>query len=533
MIVHNVFGQFLLRFLIYIFAGCLFMGGINTINAQKNRFEVFEKKYNLRKEGYPSQMVPGGNGEFYMVEFWHRDADHPTTGLYLQRFDVEEGSGTLSSKSNVYDGNPKFKITWSKPLIDPEKLPESHWYDYKGIVGLKNGLLIYGTQTDRIYGGLKTVIQFYGPNGVEKGPLQTASTYFSKVEGYNEQIIVSPNGTKLMWLGSNSSEPPAKRKYFCSVWNTDARMQWGHEVKLPHSMEGYFASQFTLDDAGNVYFLMQNEILKNENGDRVVVPRLVRYDYKTRTLFEKFLDFACRQIYDLNLKTAPGNLAYVTAILKTGIEKNIPILDHDKIITARWNEIGIKQYKLLPDLTLLNATQFEVPDTLCKRYPGGGFFNKHHIMIEGDDSGGSLYWTIEETRTIPKATGIEYIYEDAVIFRITTDSLKLKWTGFLLKDQRQFDGNQKLSFISTIGSRYLHYAYSTGEGIAAKLALSYVDKNTGETFTRDMFYGNENGTNPLINKSTPITSASPRIILMGIGRAKKQEYTLVDIYDLP
>ena len=164
-------------------------------------------------------------------------------------------------------------------------------------------------------------------------------------------------------------------------------------------------------------------------------------------------------------------------------------------------------------------------------FPQGGYFKHHHISLGGTDKTGQIFWTIEERHKVARATGTEFLNDDAMVMSITQDSLKLKWTSFILKNQRQMGGNEKISYIPQIGSKYIHYAYSTGEGIASKLALTYINRANGQTFTRDLYFGNANGTDPLINKSCALSTN--RILLMGVGRSKKSEYTLINIYDLP
>lgn len=480
---------------------------------QKADFHTYPKNYPLRKLGYPSNLVAGNGNTFYYAEHWNRDALHPLTGLYIQCYSSEQASTF---------GKCELKQKWARPLQDTDNP-----FDYQGLQGLDKGVLVWGYAPDRQYGGIKTVVRFWGTDGYPKGPVQTVSTYFKAVQGFEDHWITSPDRKKILWLGTNPKALPKDQQYYCSVWSDEGRMQWGHEVKMPYGAEGYVAKQYALDPFGNLYFLLVHSESKNESGEKVTVPRIVKYDYKTRTFSEQFLSFACTKLHDVSMHLTADHHLYVLATLQTTGEKYLPILNYDKTVKARWSEVAVHQLKIYPEWQSVNKAQWSIPDTLLQQFKDGAFFNQNRFLYAKNQ----LFWCWEETRSQFQTVATEHTYEDVAVFAIATDSLKPQWVRWVLKEQKQSEGTEKCSYLASVTDKHVCFAYPTGEGIASKLALTYIRRESGKTHTTDLKFNNEGKYDVLVNKGC--VTEGRHILFMGPGSAKENAFLLTDIYALP
>ena len=480
---------------------------------QKAEIYSYPKSYPLKKWGYPSQMVAGNDNMFYYAEFWQRDADHPVTGLYIQAFE-----SIPAAKHGKYELNSR----WHRPIQDHD-FP----FDFQGLQGLQKSVLVWGHAPDKQYGGTKTVARFWGNDGNPRGPVQTVSTSFKELKGFQDQWVSAPDRKKIMWLGTNPQAPAKDRQYYCSVWSDEGRMLWGHEVKMPYGAEGYSAGQYALDPFGNLYFLLIHTESKNEVGEKVTVPRIVKYDYKTRTFTEQFLSYACTKLHDVDMFLTEDLSLYVLATLQTTGEKYLPILNNDKTVKNRWSEIAVHRLEITPEWKLVNAAQWHIPDTLINQFKEGAYFNSSKILF----SKNQIFWCHEEVKSKFQTIATEYTFEDVAVFAISADSLKPQWVRWVLKEQKQMDGTEKCSYLAGVTDKHLCFAYPTGTGIASKLALTYIRRETGKVYTTDLKY-NENGKyDVLINKGC-VTDGN-HILMMGPGLPKDNAFTVIDIYALP
>jgi hypothetical protein len=463
--------------------------------------------YELAKMGYPSRLVAGAAGSALYVEFWQGGEGRKLPNHYIQCV------------------NKEYEEMWFKP-ITKDGTPRMTFMD---IYHLNGSAAVLGQMPDAATKGEKTVVQFFNFDGVEMGPLQTVSGYTERMKDFKDFITLSPSEDKMLWLGTNPSETPRNRRYFCSVFNKEGRMEWRRELVLPKIGDKYAAKQVIIDNRGILFFLIANQNPTGTLADTTLPPRILRYDPATKIFADLPLQFGA-VAQEVAIGFANPNTLSVVALTSNGSQTGLPNGAKLGLPNRIWRYVALQQFDLQKNMAEVSNDFWPIPDTVVKRYvraAGAGFQNGDLHSIDGQ-----LLWVWEEKYQQESPRGKQTVFGDLLLFsfgKVTSvGTPPLQWTGCVPKTQRDLGAGNLLSVSNPVGNdQFFYFFHITKIGAGGTVASINVNRKTGEHQLHDLA-PNDNSDFYFFPKRGAVIE--PRTLMMlGAGEPGKNNYKLFQL----
>ncbi|MCB9235139.1 MAG: hypothetical protein H6581_26020 [Bacteroidia bacterium] len=479
---------------------------LSLLQAQKiSREKVFPLTgYYVNTVGYPSALVPMGKDKFAFVEYWVRGTERKETGYYLQGYDTE------------------FNENWAQITSKPGTAP----LDVFHLTRMKENIALLGHQYNPASKKQpNTMVQFYSPDGVPKGGLIKMSNYDKKAKkGYEDYLAQSVDGGKILWMGHNPNDSYKKRNYFFSVWSDDGRQTWGKKLVLPFQDQKYKAKQATVDEKGNLYLLMEYEIMTNSVKDTLFRPVILRYDSRENKFTQHALNFRNSSFPDGRIHiNQDGDLIFL-GILSDGSEGGFLNGAKSSGVPLKWNKIVYKKFNISRELTLTEEKVIDLPENWMNKYAkNGANFSKSELI----ENQGRLYWIMEEFYTQIHNKQLQYAYNDVGVITLDMKKGEIIWANTFSKLQRDYSSGRLLSYVAGISPGKLNFVYLNERGAQGKIVCTSFNLNTGETTSVDLARNQESKYLFFPKRSAMINSST--MVLMGVGDPVGNDYKLIKI----
>jgi hypothetical protein len=477
-----------------------------TISAQKiTREETFGVKYPINSIGYPSKIVPNEKGAFSYVEFWTPGQGRQFANHYLQTY------------------NAKFEEEWFKPLTKKGSPRVNNIVD---VVRLKDGIAVVGEQYSPSIKRMAHKMQLFELRGQGKGTLTTISNYTKKAKkGFEEVMDVSPDQSKMLWLGHNPGAKYKKRVFYTTVTDYRGRRVWGKKLLLAPTLDKYLVKQAIVDNRGNAYFYMVYEKATNTAEDTLYQPRIVRYDYKETKFSTYQLDFPGASVPEGYIHvTNNGRLAFL-GVLADGSENGF-VNGAKRFETGlKWNKLVYQQFEIQRELKQTQNYVMDFPESWVERYGGerGANFSKGEIVEDGD----RLYWVMEEFYTQIHREQLQYLFYDVAVVAIDGGSGEIAWANTFEKKQRDYKSGRLLSYCLGLAKGKLNFVYLNERGAQGRILCTSMSLSDGSTETKDLARNNK-ATYLFFPKRSSMVD-SERMILMGVGNPVGNDYKLMEV----
>lgn len=459
--------------------------------------------YSLSQMGYPKRVVPGEKGGFSYIEYWTQGEGRQFPNYYIQGY------------------SPKFEEEWFRP-VTKQGTPRLENMD---LVRLKGALAATGYQYSATAKRTQLMTQMFSTKGVEKGGLIQVSTYDKKTRKlFQDEMVISPDSTKMAWMGHNPTEKAAKRRVFFNVFNDGGQSLWSGELMPPHLKEKYFIRQTLVDNKGHVYMLLRYETATNTPKDTTFLPIIVRYDYREKKYSEYQLDFANASLPEVAMHLNQQGDLVVLGILADGSANGFLNGEKSRGVALKWNKIVYKKFDIERELHLVQEAVLEFPESMLSRYrERGSNFSEFRTL----ESGKNVYWIMEEAYSQIHNNQLQFLNYDIAAVAIHVDKGEITWASAFEKKQRDYNNNQMLSFASGVSGDYLRFVYLTERGAQGKIVCTNMSLRDGSTETKDIALNNKEKYLFFPRRSSMITPST--MILMGIGDPVGNEYKLMKI----
>ncbi len=488
----------------------LFLGlvlGTLLLPAQKITSEkVFPVSYPIMTVGYPSKMVPNSEGGFIYLEYWPQgQGGKKFANYYLQSYDAS------------------YKEQWSKPLTKEGTAPVKSVID---IVRFDESVGVLAYQYSPSVKRDQVKMQVFSLDGQPVGGLQVVSSYTKKEKsGYEDVFAHSENQSKLLWLGHNPTAGAKKRQFFCSVWSGQGKKVWGKKMFLPHvEEENYLVSQATVDNRGNAYFLLTYAEMTNTEKDTAFQPVVVRYDHREGKYTEHPLHFPNASVQEGRIHvTAKGDLVFL-GILSDGSGKGFMNGAKRFETPLSWDQIVVQRYDVQRELRLEAEYTMDFPEAWVTRYKErGANFSKGEII----ESGGKLYWILEEFYMQEHRGQPQHLYYDVATVAIDVESGNALWATAFEKKQRDYNSGRLLSYVRGLSRGKLHFVYLNERGAQGKIVCTSLSLADGSK-TKANLASNERATYLFFPSRSTMVDAN-KMILMGVGNPVGDDYKLIEV----
>lgn len=477
-----------------------------SLRAQKiTREETFGVKYPINSLGYPSKVVPNDKGAFSYVEFWTPGQGRKFANHYLQTYDK------------------KFDESWFRPLTK-EGSPRLN--SIVDIVRMKAAIGVVGAQYSPSIKRTAYKMQLFELDGQGKGGLTTISNYTKKAKkGYEEVMALSPDKTKMMWLGHNPSGKYKKRDFYTTVTDQRGRRVWGKRLLLAPTLDKYLVQQAIVDNRGNAYFYMVHEEATNTEKDTLFLPRIVRYDYKETKFSTHQLKFPGASVPEGYIHvTQKGQLAFL-GVLADGSEGGFTNGAKRFETGLKWNKLVYQKFEIQRELKQLQNFVMDFPESWTQRYGGdrGANFSKGEIVERGDQ----LYWVMEEFYTQIHREQLQFLFYDVAVVAIDMGSGEISWANTFEKKQRDYKSGRLLSYALGLAKDKLNFVYLNERGAQGKILCTSLNLSDGQANTKELAR-NGKATYLFFPKRSQMVDAD-RMMLMGVGNPVGNDYKLMEV----
>lgn len=478
---------------------------VSFAQAQRiTNMKTFGLNYPVGTMGYPTGIVPNKADRFSVLEFWNNSEDRKVANHYLETY------------------NAKFEEEWYRPVT---KDGDPRLATIVDLVRLDAAVGVVGTQYSPAIKRQATKLQLWDLDGMDKGGLQTISTYSKKAKkGYEEVLAYSPDKKSLLWMGHNPSASAKKRDFYMSVTDDAGTRVWGKRITIAQTLEKYLVKQATIDNRGNAYFYMVYEQMTNTVKDTVHLPVIVRYVHKENKFYSYPLDFKGMSVPDGMIKvTETGDLAFV-GILSDGGERGF-LNGANKFQTPlKWNKIVYLLFDIKRELQKSQEFVIDIPDNWITRYKDrGADFTKAELM----EQKGQLYWVMEEVYIAQHNDKPQHRYYDVATVAIDMKSGAIKWANFFEKKQRDYYRGELLGYVSGFAEGQLHFVYLNERGAQGKIMCSSFDLGNGEVTTKELAR-NEREDNLFFPRRSAMISSN-KMMLLGVGNIERNEFKLIEV----
>lgn len=468
--------------------------------------------YEIQKMGWPSKLAAIPGGRFFYVEFWKQGPGKPTTGYYLQ-----------SVKPQMTQEGEEFVEAWS---VLTHK-PQDPYIDVNNVVATEKSVAVMGRITPK-GAPPATVIQYFDMAGQLLGAQQPLSPYRKNIGNYEDHYYTSPDGSKLCWLGYNPAEPAKKRTYYAAVYGDDGKKLWGAEL-TPNVQDRLIATDAAVDNTGNLYLGLVDEAPTGGEPDKAYKPQVMRYDYKTKLWQARALEFEGATCLSVLLQPLAEDNLGVLALMMDG-NKGVPNQLNSGGKMLYWSSTGWTRLNLRSqDLAARGSFQEPVAPKIVAKHKDqvqGARFSQFQFMVQGS----KVYFLAEQAYDELKPGGQQYFRKDVAMVAIDAAADKLLWMNVMDKEQTDYSP-ALIGYTPAMGDMFLHMAYMSDVGGGGKLMLASVNKETGEHLKKELA-SNERG-NLLFFTRRSVQTEPKRLVLMGRGDPKKNEYLLLQIQPLP
>lgn len=485
----------------------------STLMAQQLGWVRYPVAYEIQKLGHPPvKFATIEGGRFFYVEYWPEGPDKAVTGYYLQ-----------SVKPQIVEGQEEYVEAWNKPIryandadMDPRYLQAS-----------TNSICLAGRA--KVGGNEATMVQYYGMDGSYIGKQQYLSPYRKSLGNYRDYYYPSADKRLLCWMGYNPDEPASKRSYYASVYSDDGRKVWGEELRIPEVNNRRVVCDAAVDLRGNLYVALVDEAPTGLEADKQYKPVIARYDYKAKTWSTKTLEFEGTSCSTVRLyPTAGEELIAISLIMKgeTGVPNALNAAGKMMYMTDMlYHKLNMRT----TNLAELATWQNPLPENFVKRYKDeteGAQFSGYQ-WIEKDDQ---LVLLMEQSYEKVKTAGRVYFRKDVGMISLSVSKNELQWVNYMDKNQNDF-GDSRIGYTPAITDMFIHFVYMSDVGGDGKLMLSSVNRETGEHIDKEL--GENRSGNLFFFTQRSVQTEPGRVVLLGLGDPKRNEYTLTHIKGLP
>jgi hypothetical protein len=479
-----------------------------TIGAQAQKItakKTFPVKYPLEQIGYPSRILPGEDNGFTYLEYWLDGDGRKFPNHYLQSY------------------NKKYEELWFYP-VTAQQAPKMT--DFIDIYRLSDSYAIVGHQYSPAAKRMATKMQMFGLDGRERGTLNTISLLTKKEKSdYTDVLAQSPDKSKLLWLGHNPSASAKKRGFFCTVHDSKGAKVWGKKLLLPPSEQKYFVKQALVDNRGNAFFLMVFETVTNTTKDTLFRPVVARYDHREGKVSMHNLSFPKSSVPQGMLHiTQKGDLAFLGVLADgsaSGFSNGAKVFNG---VGMKWNKLVFKLFDIERELNPTQEYVMDFPKTWLDRYAQrGADFSEAEII----ESGGDLYWIMEEHYTQMHQNMFQQLYYDVGVIGISTATGQIKWANTFEKKQRDHKFGHLLSYTAGVANGKLNFVYMNEKGAQGKIVCTSLNLQDGNAETIAMASNQNSDMMFFPKRSTMI--APNKMLLMGVGNPQGGEYQLIEV----
>ncbi|MBX3101398.1 MAG: hypothetical protein KF690_02715 [Bacteroidetes bacterium] len=490
---------------------CLF--ACVPLSAQKLSGVPYPVGYEIQKMGWPSKLAAIPGGRFFYVEFWKQGPGKPTTGYYLQ-----------SVKPQMTKEGEEFVEAWS---VLTHK-PQDPFIDVNNVIATEKSVAIMGRITPK-GSAPATVIQYFDMAGQLLGAQQYLSPYRKNIGNYEDSYYMSPDGSKLLWLGYNPAEPAKKRVYYAAVYSDDGRKVWSGELNPAGTQDRLIATDAAVDNTGNLYLGMADESPTGGEPDKAFAPKVLRYDYKTKQWQERKLEFEGHTCLTVRLQPLADDMLGVVALMMDG-DKGFPNQLNSGGKQLYWSSVGWTRLHLRSqDLASKGSFQEPVTPKMAAKYKSetlGARFGQFRFL----EKGGKLYLLAEQSWDELRSGGQQYFRHDVAMLGIDVATDKLLWMNLMDKEQTDYSPAM-ISYVPALTDMFIHMVYMSDVGGGGKMMLASVNRETGEHLKKELAT-NERG-NLLFFTRRSVQTEPQRLVLLGMGDPKKNEYLILQIKPLP
>jgi hypothetical protein len=460
--------------------------------------------YPLAQVGYPSRLLPADDNGFTYMEFWNEREDYRFSNHFLQSY------------------NKKYEEQWYRPVTAKEA---PKFEDFVNVYRLNDAYAVVGHQYSPAIKRAATKMQLVTLNGKERGTITTISQLTKKEKGYQDEIVLSPDQSKMLWLGHNPQASAKKRGFFASVHDSKGTKIWGKKLLLPPSSEKYLVKQVLVDNRGNAYFYMVFETVTNTAKDTLFRPVIARYDHRESKVLLHSLDVPRASVPQGMLHiTQKGDLAFL-GILADGSAGGFT--NGAKVFNGvgmKWNKLMFKLFNIERELQLSQEYTMDFPKSWLDRYGSrGADFSEAEIIESGDD----LYWVMEEHYTQIHQDQLQHLYYDVAVVGISTKTGQIRWANTFEKKQRDYKNGHLLSYCAGVAAGKLRFVYLNEKGAQGKVVCTSMSLQDGSTETV-VLASDENADMMFFPKRSAMIGPD-RMLLMGVGNPVGNEYALIEV----
>jgi hypothetical protein len=466
---------------------------------------TFQVKYPISQIGYPSRLLPDGEGGFTYMEYWQTGEGRKFPNHYLQHY------------------NSKLEEQWFKP-VTAEQAPKMA--DFIDVFRLQDAYGVVGHQYSPAAKCMTTKMQLFGEDGKERGALLTLSTLTKKEKkGYEDLIVQSPDGSKLLWLGHNPGASAKQRAFFCTVHDSKGGKVWSKKLLLPPSEQKYYVKQALVDNRGNAYFYMVYETITNTAKDNEHRPFIARYDHKEGKVMLHALQFPGASVPQgmLHLNKR-GELAFM-GILSTegaaGFANGAKVFNG---VGMKWNKLVFTLFDVERELTVVQEYQMDFPPAWLERYGSrGADFAEAEIIEHGEN----LYWVMEEHYTQMHQNMLQHCYYDVAVVALSMKTGEIQWANTFEKKQRDYKFGHLLSYTAGVAGGKLRFVYMNEKGAQGKIVCTSLSLQDGSAETVPLA-SNQSSEMMFFPKRSTLVS-SEKMLLLGVGNPNASEYKLIQV----
>lgn len=482
------------------------IGMFHTLSAQKITYEQsFNVRYSITGMGYPSEIVPNMDGGYAYIEYWPQGQGKKFANHYLQSY------------------NKDWKEEWFLPITQQGAAKMGSLIQ---VARFNNNIGIIGTQYSPSAKRDQVKMQLVAPDGQPVGGMHIISSYSKKEKkDFVDEFAFAPDNSRMLWLGHNPASAASKRIALASVWDGSGKKTWGRRLTIPHLADDkYLIKQAAVDKRGHAYFLLIYEEMTNSDKDTLHRPIIVRYDHRENKFTEHQLNFPQASLPESHIYiTEQGELAFL-GILSDSTHNGF--LNGAKRYGAAlsWDKIVYQLFDVERELKLRNEYAMEFPQAWLDRYQKRqANFSKAEVV----ESGGKLYWILEEHFTQIHNNQPQFLYKDVATVAIDKESGEALWANFFEKNQRDYRSGRLLSYSKGISKGKLNFVYLNERGAQGKIVCSSFDLNDGTSKHKNLAL-NDKATYLFYPGRSSMVS-SDKMILMGIGDPVGNDYKLMEV----
>ncbi len=458
--------------------------------------------YSVNTVGYPGKIVPVGQGKFAYTEFWTEGQGRKFPGYYLQGYNE-----TMSEE-------------WFAPVND-QGAAQLKILD---IFKLKKYLVVVGNQYNPPLKREIAHARFFSFDGKPKTGVVPLASYDKKAKkGFEDELAISADSTKLLWWGQNPAAAAKSRQYFFSVFGDDGQAAWKKKLFIPHAAEGYVVDQVKVDGKGNIYLLLIFEKYTNTPKDTINLPILVRYDFRESKFAEYKIDLTGSSIPVARIHiNQQGELCFVAVVSDGGAGG---FRNGEKYFGASlpWNKLLFKKFEITRELRLAKEYAMDIPESWVKKYgTNGANFSRFDFL----ESGSQLFWIAEEFYTQEHNEQNQFLYYDIGIIALDMNQGVISWATSFEKRQRDYNSGRMLSYIPGFANGKLRFVYLTERGAGGFISCTSVDAGTGEPAKQDLVQNKKEDFLFFPKRSSMVGGV---MYLMGVGNPASNEYKLIKV----